>query len=293
MIVRRFMGVFKSRGITGVVQAIVRRIRTPHARCFQTCVEIVKGATGLEIGGPSPMFSRGGLIPVYPLAKLVDNVNFGCRTIWEGTIKEGDSFTFQGGKAPGKQFIAEAADLRAIRSERYDFILSSHTLEHSANPLRALSEWARVLKAGAGLVLVVPHRDGTFDHRRPVTPLSHLIDDLEAGTDETDLTHLPEILELHDLSMDPGHTDVGTFRARAERNVELRSLHHHVFDTRLAVDAVRRAGFEVMVVEPLRPYHIVVVARKPRDGAAVRPSLEDAARVALQRSPFPTDRHRP
>lgn len=290
MIIKRFVSVFKSGGAAGVLRAVVRRIRTPHARCFQICREMVEGATGLEVGGPSPMFSRGGLIPLYPFARRVDNVNFGHRTIWEGTIKEGDSFRFQSGKTPGRQFIAEGADLHMIRSGSYDFVLSSHTLEHSANPLRALSEWARVLKPGAGLVLVVPHRDGTFDHRRPLTTLTHLVDDFEAGMGEADLTHLPEILQLHDRSLDPAGNDLAAFRKRAEQNLDLRSLHHHVFDTQLAVDAVLHAGFELTAVEPLRPYHIVVAARKPREGAAVTPFPDPSLQGVLRKSPFQTDR---
>jgi SAM-dependent methyltransferase len=180
-----------------------------------------------------------------------------------------------------------------IQSESYDFVLSSHTLEHSANPLRALGEWARVLKPGAALVLVVPHRDGTFDHRRPLTTLTHLINDLEAGTGEADLTHLPEILQLHDFSQDPGGQDVAAFRERAERNVEYRSLHHHVFDTRLAADAVRHAGLELTAIEALQPYHVVLVAQKPRDGAASARLSDASLEDALRKSPFQTDRRFP
>jgi len=272
-----------------VLSAIVRRIRTPQAHTFPICREIVSGATGIEIGGPSPIFARGGLLPVYALVTRVDNCNFAQNTIWENASREGDSFTFDSGKASGQQFIAEGADLRMVPSETYDFVLSSHMLEHTANPLRALSEWGRVLKPGGGLVLVVPHRDGTFDHRRPITPMEHLIDDFERGTGEDDLTHLQEVLTLHDMSKDPGARG-SNFRERAERNVELRTIHHHVFDTRLVVGAVKRAGLEAEVVELLRPYHIVVLARKVLGGSGGRHISENALRAVLRRSPFLTDR---
>jgi SAM-dependent methyltransferase len=272
-----------------VLSAIFRRIRTPRARSFPVCGEIVTGATGLEIGGPSSIFARGGLLPVYPLVRRVDNCNFAQRTVWEGTIAEGDSFSFDSRKPAGRQFFAEATDLRMITNGTYDFVLSSHTLEHTANPLRALSEWARVLKPEGGLVLVVPHRDGTFDHRRPITPMQHLIDDFDHGTGEDDLTHLHEVLTLHDVSKDPGARGTNVSE-RAERNAELRTMHHHVFDTRLVVATVKTAGLEVEAVELLRPYHILVVARKPLEGAVVSHFSEDALRVALRASPFRTDR---
>ncbi len=283
------MSVFKADGLTGVLSAIVRRIRTPRALCYPACRERVSRGIGLEIGGPSPIFARTGLLPLYRVASRVDNCNFAERTIWEGAIELGDSFSFDSRKPSGQQFIAEGSDLRMVPSGTYDFVLSSHMLEHTANPLRALSEWGRVLKPGGGLVLVVPHRDGTFDHRRPLTALQHLIDDFDQGTGEDDLTHLQEVLELHDVSMDPGARGVD-FRERAERNVELRTIHHHVFDTQLVVAAVTTAGLEVATVELLPPYHIVVLARKAIHGMAARPLSEDALRAVLRRSPFRTDR---
>jgi SAM-dependent methyltransferase len=290
LIVKRFVNVFKAGGVRGVLSAAARRIRTPHARSFIKSREMVRDGTGIEIGGPSPMFAWGGLIPVYAHARQIDNINFAHKTIWEDTTKEGGSFRFHSRKSPGQQFVAEGAHLSLIPSDKYDFVLSSHMLEHTANPLRALDEWRRVLKPGGALVLVVPARDGAFDHRRPITTMAHLVEDFEKNVGEDDLTHVSEILRLHDLSKDPGATDTAAFRKRAARNAEFRSLHHHVFDTRLAVDAVFHAGFEPVAAEALEPCHIVVLARKPVAGAEARPFHKDALRDTLQTSPFPSDR---
>jgi len=231
------------------------------------------------------------LIPVYPLAGTMDNVNFASQTIWEGAIKEGGTFRFHPGKPAGVQFIGEGADLRMIADCAYDFVLSSHMLEHSANPLGALAEWRRVLKPGGALILVVPHRDGTFDHRRPVTTFSHLVDDFTRSTGEDDLTHVEESLDLHDPSMDPDAHGID-LRERAGRNLEFRALHHHVFDTQLVVSAVEHAGFELSAVEPQQPYHVVVVARRPADGVPAKAYSADNLRSVLRSSPFLTDRNR-
>jgi SAM-dependent methyltransferase len=290
LIVKRVVSVFKAGGVAGVLSAAARRMRSPHARSFPQCREMLSDGTGIEIGGPSPIFAWGGLIPLYPVASRIDNVNFASSTIWEDATREGDTFHFYSRKAPGQQFLAEGADVRVIPSGMYDFVLSAHMLEHTANPLRALAEWKRLLKPGGAMVLVIPARDGTFDHRRPITTLAHLIEDFEKNVSEDDRTHLTEVLQLHDLSRDPGVTDARTFRERAERNAELRSIHHHVFDTRLAVDAVLHAGFELLAAEPLEPYHIVVLARKPLAGVAAKPFDEDALREALRKSPFQSDR---
>jgi len=290
LIVKRVVSVLKAGGVGAVLNAAARRIRTPHARCFAVCRELVREGTGVEIGGPSSIFAWGGLISVYPHASRIDNVNFASKTIWEDGTREGNSFRFSSRKAPGQRFIGEGADLNAIPSGKYDFVLSSHMLEHTANPLRALGEWRRVLKPGGALVLVVPARDGAFDHRRPITTLSHLIEDYERNVGEDDLTHLAEVLQLHDLAKDPGVADAGAFRERAERNPEFRSLHHHVFDMRLAVDAVFHAGFEPLAAEGLEPYHIVVLARKPLAGTAARSIDGETLREALRTSPFRSDR---
>jgi SAM-dependent methyltransferase len=289
LIVRRVVSVFRAGGAAGVLRAVVRRLRTPHARLFPAVVPYVQQAVGLEIGGPSPIFAAGGLLPVYPMAARVDNVNFAATTIWEGDIDAGRSFLFHRGKEPGTQFIAEGADLHMIPAGRYGFVLSSHMLEHSANPLRALREWRRVLKPGGCLLLIVPHREGTFDHRRPVTTLAHVLADFERGTTEDDVTHLDEVLALHDASRDPGRHAV-SFRERAERNPELRSLHQHVFDTRLVAGVLAEAGFDIVALEPLEPYHVVALARNPGTDGAVGPLAEDALRDILRRSPFRTDR---
>jgi len=107
VIIKRFVSVFKAGGVPGVLRAIIRRIRTPHARCFPECTKFVGDRIGIEIGGPSPIFARGGLIPLYPLARRVDNVNFALSTIWEDATKEADSFTFHPGKAPGQRLNGE------------------------------------------------------------------------------------------------------------------------------------------------------------------------------------------
>jgi SAM-dependent methyltransferase len=164
-------------------------------------------------------------------------------------------------------------------------------LEHSANPMKVLSEWKRVLKPGGIMQLVLPHRDGTFDHRRPVTLLEHLQEDFAAGMNEDDRTHFDEILRLHDLSRDVGQSSSESFRAWILDNVNNRGAHHHVFTSLLAARLVDAIGFELLEIEPRRPYDIFVTARKPM--AADRPSnvayLAPSA-TYLARSPFPSDR---
>jgi hypothetical protein len=54
------------------------------------------------------------------------------------------------------------------------------------------------LKNNGILLFVLPQKEGTFDHKRSVTTIKHLIEDFENDIDEDYLSHLPEILKLHD-----------------------------------------------------------------------------------------------
>ena len=50
-----------------------------------------------------------------------------------------------------------------------------------ANPIKALLEWKRVLRKDGVLLMILPHRDYTFDWRRPVTVVEHMKKDYELG----------------------------------------------------------------------------------------------------------------
>lgn len=282
----------RQEGVSGLFRAAIRRARGGHLPQFKGTVDALRGQIGIEIGGPSEaLFGRGQLLPVYEIATRIDNCNFSSSTIWEGSIQEGNSFKFDPLKEPGRQFICDATDIRAAVSDTYDFLLSSHTIEHLANPIGAIEEWKRVLKVGATLILLVPHRDATFDHRRSITPLSHLIEDYIHSTGEDDMTHYEEIVSLHDRSMDIYSGDAEYFRQRSLENFSNRCFHHHVFDTRSFILLLDRAGLQLQIVTPQRPNHIIAIATTL--AAGVKPDnnqflVREAA--FLRRSPFRSDR---
>ena len=188
-------------------------------------ISAVAGLHGLEVGGPSIFFEIS--LPLYQHSYSIDGVNFAHETIWEGSLTPDRPFSYYK-KRSGRQFIAEATALCEIKDDSYDFVLSCHSLEHVANPLKALLEWNRVLKPGGALILVVPNKVSIFDHRRATTTFSHLLSDYEANVDEHDLTHLSEIIELHDLAKDRAAGSLEQFHARSIHNFENRGLHHHV-----------------------------------------------------------------
>lgn len=236
-------------------------IRGEELAAFKPYRTFFEGKHGLEIGGPSKIFSSKALLPVYNLTDTIDGVNFSANTVWEGTIAEGKNYGYAKGKA-GYQFICEGNDLRKVENGTYDFLLSSHNLEHFANPLKAIEEWKRVLKPGGVMLLVLPDRRYTFDHRRSVTTFQHLMDDFKAGMQEDDLSHLDEILRLHDFSMDPLCGGSEQFRERALRNFENRCLHQHVFDEQLLKEIFAASGIHTLFSAFVLPYHIIIMGQK-------------------------------
>ena len=85
---------------------------------------------GVDIGsGPDPLSQYGELFPLMQ----------SCRT-WD--LKDGDA-----------QLMASVAD------RAYDFVHSSHCLEHMRDAQAALNNWVRILKPGGHLVCLVPDED--------------------------------------------------------------------------------------------------------------------------------------
>ncbi len=265
---------------------------TPRVESYSICMDLLKNKQGFEIGGPSPIFGRSGILPVYTVAGAVNNCNFSTNTTWEGTLAEGANFLYDSSKPTGYQYIRDAVNLHGIESDSMDFVLSSHNIEHIANPIRALVEWLRILKEDGLLVLVVPHKEGTFDHLRPTTPLEHLIDDFNNETKEDDLTHLGEVLALHDFERDPGTSDTSEFRSRSEKNIENRCLHQHVFTLITIVKLVDYLGLEICSAEAVLPMHIICIARKlPFGGRPNNDAFLTGNPEYLLKSPFASDRH--
>jgi SAM-dependent methyltransferase len=249
-------------GLRRIAGNIRKRFFSRELAGFRKLHHLFRQKHGIEIGGPSEIFRKNEHLPVYPLAANVDGCNFSGTTVWEGTIAEGETYAYQAGKQNGRQFICEGNNLEHIADASYDFLLSSHSLEHFANPLKAVKEWLRVLKPGGTLVLVLPDKRFTFDRNRPVTGFDHIKWDFDHDTTEHDLTHLDEILNLHDYSLTPEIRDREFYRERSLKNFENRCLHHHVFDSQLLQQVFRFFNIEFVHEDFAPPYHLIMIGRK-------------------------------
>lgn len=260
--------VYRVQVVSSVLLAMIAR-----KRCFgyEAMKSHLKEKSGLEFGGPSSIFTANHLIPIYDIVHSMDNGNYSQETIW---ASRSDHLRF--GSRFGKQLIVEADHPYAIASESYDFVAASHVLEHVANPLRALQEWKRIVKPSGTILLVLPHKANTFDHRRPFTTLDHIRADFESNVTEADLTHLQEILELHDMDLDPPAGSREQFRTRCLQNRSKRAIHHHVFSPELIVKMFSLLEMRVLNVAVERPYQIVVHAKKLSPSEEINVHLENA-----------------
>lgn len=116
---------------------------------------------------------------------------------------KGDGLDVGAGKwpLPGAMPIDLANGSRAmdLPPGPFDYIFSSHCLEHLANPVAAIEHWKLRLKNGAPLFLYLPHPDMTY--WRPQWNRNHL--------------HMWRPEDVETLLIDLGFTDV----IRSERDL--------------------------------------------------------------------------
>jgi SAM-dependent methyltransferase len=216
------------------------------------------GRKALEIGGPTEIFGDAGCLPIYSFLRSLDNCIFSTETVWTGKV--GGEFRYHSGKEPGRQMVCEATDL-PIADRAYEAVIASHCLEHVANPIRALKEWSRILMPHGRLLVFLPDKHRTFDRKRPVTPLEHMIHDFERNVGEDDLTHVSEVLALHDdKNREPESPEA--FEQHLRRNPQHRMMHHHVFDESSGAALISYVGFVLRRVETFEPFHIAILASK-------------------------------
>ena len=192
-----------------------------------TLTIITNNKLGVEIGGPS---NTGSII--YKNSNSIDNIIFSKETIWS---KHNDDYNYYDNKK-GKVIINDAVNISLVQNEYYDFCFSSHSLEHIANPLKAISEWLRIIKNNGYIIIIVPEKSVCFDHKRDYSKFSTLLSQYEKNVGEDDLSTLPEILKNHDLNMDPPAGDLGSFTARSLNNFYNRCLHHYVYNDELLME---------------------------------------------------------
>lgn len=177
--------------------------------------EILNGKSVFEVGGPSLLFNSW-----YPLFNGVSFLNL-------AESMKAYSPGYQGFRPPntvdffyGDASMQEAFDENNLTS-KFDLVISSHTLEHLANPIKALMAWKTTLKSNGMIITIVPNKEMCWDRGREYTSFEHILEDYSNNTPESDMTHLHESSCMIE-NRSSYYSDVGT-------NNAARVIHHHVF----------------------------------------------------------------
>ena len=115
-------------------------------------------------------------------------------------------------------------EMKGIEDASLDFLIACHVIEHLRNPLQALETGWKKLKPGGKFVLLVPHRDLTFDKARDLTTLEHFILDYEQPLRERDFAHFLDFYEKAFVKEDPYQ------KALEEFNSQFSDIHYHTWN---------------------------------------------------------------
>lgn len=140
-------------------------------------------------------------------------------------------------------------DLSLLESHSFDFFVANGVIEHLVNPLRFLHHLHRIMKSGARLFLAAPDRDFTFDTRRALTPIEHLLEEYERDEKNLSDAHIEEALAAILPRRLP---DDRAQRAELLDHHRMRSIHVHVWDQRsfdeLVEVARSRLGIDLRIL---------------------------------------------
>jgi SAM-dependent methyltransferase len=127
---------------------------------------------GVELGAAAHNpFNLPGSINVAPFSDQVDHVDYRDFMLYRG-----EQVKLCGHYA--KIDLVGEAHAVPVDDASQNYVISSHVVEHLPDLISAFEDWNRILKPGGIIFMIFPKRDVLpSDAARPVTPLSHFIED--------------------------------------------------------------------------------------------------------------------
>jgi hypothetical protein len=219
-------------------------------------IESLRGKEGIEFGGTTELFyePRNNMM-LYPFVKLD-----GANIFDDNHFNDLSGYDFNYFYGVGKRYNVDASDEEGIKNinKKYDFIVTSHVIEHMANPIKSIELWKKhILNDGGYILTIIPYYKECFDRNRPLTTIEHLIEDYQNNVDESDTTHINEQKELHDWTMG-GHKD---FYSICDINHKTRVVHHHTFDLENIKQMFEYCNMEIVYLFKHDPLNIVVLTK--------------------------------
>lgn len=94
--------------------------------------------------------------------------------------------------------VDDGETLATVADGSQDFVIACHFVEHSQDPIRTLGNMLRVLRPNGVLYIALPDKRFSFDRDRPITKLSHLLDDYRNGPEASRRAHVAEWVQYVD-----------------------------------------------------------------------------------------------
>ncbi len=218
------------------------------ARESQIVHKYLDGLNGIEIGASSQ--NPFGLEKTGAYA----NVDF--------KADHGTHWQMNKSLEPAKVNIVASGDDLPFKDESLDYVVSSHAIEHFFDPIKTIKEWFRVVKKGSYVIMIVPHKQRTFDKLRDITQAQELLDrhsgkltldsyavvSLEQYAKDTsmqlDSSDLPAkmLIQIENNVIPDGYVSV------YERE-EIMYTHWSVWDTQSFVDLCQKMQWNIVEVQ--------------------------------------------
>jgi len=112
------------------------------------------GKRGIEIGASGKAYGLVNQRGAYANVDIIDAETRARNKGWKDSqlvniLSSGDDLPFKDGV--------------------FDYVFSSHVIEHFFDPIRAIKEWLRVTREGGHIFMIIPHRERTYDKKRGIT----------------------------------------------------------------------------------------------------------------------------
>jgi predicted SAM-dependent methyltransferase len=120
--------------------------------------------------------------------------------------------------------MCDAHDMSIFEDEKFDYIYSSHVLEHLEDPCKAIKNWFRISKNGGFLIIVVPSKyryekkeslpsRWNGDHKRfyTITTLASEIENALIPNSYT-IEYIKDCYEDYDWNLPPEVHSVGEYQ---------------------------------------------------------------------------------
>jgi SAM-dependent methyltransferase len=129
---------------------------------------------------------------------------------------------------PGVILKSPRYGFETVPDNEYDFVYSSHCIEHAPNPLYSIKDQLRIVRPGGVVYGIIPNKALTYDKRRKTTPLQTLVYKYENDVFHHSLEEAMDVVENtfdHPLYKNKGIEYAKKIAANGQ------GIHHfHVFD---------------------------------------------------------------